>query len=322
MNLKTLLLTWLTALSLNILKAQAVQDTTAKDVVTALKQDSLQKKSTADTINPFRITSGYAGQVAALWFSTKDASDVTLRSSTRLWWWAAYDITKNTSLNVWSVIDISPKDWESFAFWQAFIKSQLWKELIINGWLIATPATMIRPFPVNSIGHFETSTDMLIPGGAPWVRFDRPWNVNGSLWVAIRKWTPEYGINIWYKASDMKVNVATWIQDEEVFGAVLSWSYKTFSWTFVLNQTSEKSLLGSKLLYTINIPWREWSLILFSVMNVDRNVPKDQMLNSLHWVLAAGKVDINGMPVDIVIWPWYDWVNKRIALYLQLALQR
>jgi hypothetical protein len=46
MNLKTLFLTGLTALSLNTLKAQTVQDTIKKDTVTTLQQEKNDLKLT------------------------------------------------------------------------------------------------------------------------------------------------------------------------------------------------------------------------------------------------------------------------------------
>ncbi len=57
MKLKTLLLTGLTALSLNALKAQDIKKTSAQDTVTVLKQ-----KTDKDN-NLLHLTSLYAGQI-------------------------------------------------------------------------------------------------------------------------------------------------------------------------------------------------------------------------------------------------------------------
>jgi hypothetical protein len=254
----------------------------------------------------------------------KDPSDISTYSSTRLWWWASYDITKGFSLQMMWILDISPNEWDTYAFWQAFLKSKIGKQWVVSTGLLATSATLLRPFPVDRTGHFETSTDALILWWAPWVRIDNNgWPVTASAWVAVRNEMPEYGANVWYKASaDEKVNLAWWYQNDDVFGLVLSGSYKAFSGTLVWNETVEQSRVGAKLLYWIDVPWRTWSLALFAVANRDLAQPQNQMMNGLAWVLAVGEVPVGGVPVQVVIWPGYDAVNNRVVMYLQIALQK
>ena len=321
MKLKQLAGICLFSLCVLWVKAQDTQKNTTDNVATTLQQDSVVQDA---PINPIKITSAYAGQITGLGFSIKDPSDINTYSSTRLWWWASYDMTKTLSLQMMWILDLSPKEWETFAFWQAFLKSKLWKEWVVSTGLLATSATLLRPFPVSWTGHFETSTDVLIPWGGPWFRVDNTsWDVSASAWVALRNWDPEYGANVWYKAStDVKVNLAWWYQNDDVFGVVLSGSYNALSWTLVWNETEDKSLVGAKLLYWIDIPWRTWSLAVFTVANRDLEQPTNSIMNGLAWVLAVDKVNVGAIPMNVVIWPAYDVVNKRVVMYLQVALQK
>ncbi len=320
MKLNKLLFTWMLTLLVLWAKAQEIQQTSSQDTVATLQHDSLPEQTKT---HPLRVTSLYAGQIAGLWFSQKDVNDIDIYSSTRLGWWAAYDITKTTSFNAWSIIDLSQKEGETFFLGQAFLASKLGQKRKATLWLAATPVTLLRPFPVHRTGHFETSTDALIPGGAPWFRVDKSGNRNGSAWVAMRKWSPEYGANIWYAAdTDKKANLAWRYQDDETFGMVLSGSYKAFSWTFVWNETETQSRLWGKLLYLLDIPWRTVSVAFFTVANRDFEQPQQPMMNGLVGALAVDEVKVGNVPVNIVLWPGYDLVNERIVVYLQLALQK
>jgi len=321
MKLKNILLTWLAALAFTAVKAENIQTTTADSVSITLQQEPLAEDT---LINPLKITSAYAGQITGLGFSTKDPSDISTYSSTRLWGWASYDITKELSLQMMWILDISPNEWNTYAFWQAFLKSKIGQQWVFSTWLLATSATLLRPFPVDWTGHFETSTDALIPWWAPWFRIDHNgWPVTASAWVAMRNGMTEYGASVWYKASDdEKANIAWWCQNEDVFGLVLSVSYNAFSRTLVWNETVEQSRVGAKLLYWIDVPWRTWSLALFAVANRDLAQPENKIMNGLVWVLAVGELHVGTAPVHVVIWPWYDAVQKNVVMYLQVALQK
>ncbi len=335
MKLKNLLLTWLAALTLYTAKGQDVKNNTSLHLVdnlnTELVSNSEDQKDTSDVAqNPISLTSWYAGQITWVTFDPANIENVKVFNTTRAWLWAAFDLTKNLSLNTWWLIDVSD-NWK-YVLGQAFLKQKIWENYAVSSWLLATPATLLRPKPLSGAGHFETWTDALIQWWKPWVRLDKKWKINWSVWLAAvpdESWdtAPQFWLNLWLadsansKEITKKINIAWRYQDWDNLWLVLSWAYQAVSWTIVYNETMWKDNYWYKLWYAIDLPHEDALIALYWVQNWKENDLWDLDEYAEVWALAIWKVKLGDVPVDVVLWPWYIVKDKKITGYVQISTQ-
>lgn len=354
MKLKTLFLTWLTALALYTAKGQEITDTAALetiknfDIELAEGTNQEAKKDTAKITNPFKITSGYAGQLTWVTYNKDNLDDgkMDVSSNTRVWGWLKYTIlnkrklAQELSLNTWGVAQYDPdKKWLSFRTWQAFLKWIPVENLAVLLWNPGTPETLNRPFPPSWGSHFETWTQALMKWGTLWGRVDwilpisaRQWkaNVNGSLWIARRWGEMEYGANIGYKNKvskdeTNKINIAWHYSNKDVWGWLVSWNYRSLSWAFVYKEEWGKlwSSVWHQVMKSFDLPWKSGILLAYFVQNWNKNpetagnyIPTQSEL----WLLWIWEVEVWGKTIDVTTGPWYDFLKNNLNFYVQISI--
>lgn len=185
MNLKTLLLTWLTALALNAVKSQTVQDSVAQDTVNILQQKS-----------DLQLTHLYAWAYA---IGTADEQSVQT-GNMHIWWniraWgrAVWNISNTLSAN-WllaydystdgNMLHLAAMDWQPVT----------WTK--VTAWRTWSAATQMTDLPVSPWGDFlfSAESDAVAPG--LWVKVNQQ---IGNLTVAGSGMIREGGIepSIWF----------------------------------------------------------------------------------------------------------------------------
>lgn len=163
MNLKTLLLTGLTALSLNTLKAQAAQETTAKDTVTTLEQK-----------NGLDITHLYAWSYAFGIFDKEslETGKVWIAWNIRAWARAVWKMSDKLSVN--GLVAYDQNSWEpgNMLYLTALdYKAAEWTVITVGR--AADAGTQMLALPVDPSGHLLFAAEQAAVNPWLWVKVNQ-----------------------------------------------------------------------------------------------------------------------------------------------------
>lgn len=104
----------------------------------------------------------YAGFVGSAFIDTKNPKNVSTFANLRAGGFFEKKISKQTTLNAWATFDPG----SNLILFQAVAKTKLSKDWGLQYGYGATPATLIRPFPLSVDGQFQFTAESMPPGGA------------------------------------------------------------------------------------------------------------------------------------------------------------
>jgi hypothetical protein len=299
MNLKTLFLTGLTALSLNTLKAQTVQDTIKKDTVTTLQQEK----------NDLKLTHLYAWSYAFGIFDKEslETGKVWIVWNIRAWARGVWKMSEKLSAN--GLVAYDQNSWEpgKMLYLTAVdYKASEWT--VITVWRTADAWTQMLALPVDPSGHLLFAAEQAAV--TPW------------LWVKVNQ-----------KLGDASV-VVSWMIRQWGIEPSMMVQYWSFSWAVLHNPLTKKFHWG--LMYVADLT--NWANIFsmarlkpesvsFSSMYTTKNSigmfvnaqynRTDKSFDTFFvWALKSMKQKNQWAK----LWAWYDVAQKNVQTVLFVTL--
>ena len=187
MKLKNILLTGLTVLALQWLKAQEVTSSAADSTVTTLEQSSPDSVTTE--INPLRITSWYVWTYAVGTANKQTLSEWSMSTfgSIRVWWAGEWEMTEKVSANAVVAYDQTSGKSGGFlhSFWTTYYPTEGTDAAIGK---IPTAGTFMIGSPVTPGGHFLFTAEWKAPLSWVGARVDKTlWSTELSVWGVVRE---------------------------------------------------------------------------------------------------------------------------------------
>lgn len=299
MNFKTLFLTGLTALSLNTVKAQNVQDTIKKDTVTTLQQEK----------NDFKLTHLYAWSYAFGIFDKESLETGKIWIVWNIRAWARGVRKMSDKLSVNGLVAYDQNSWalgNMFYLTAVDYKAAEWT--VITVWRTADAWTQMLALPVDPSGHLLFAAEQ----------------------AAVN---PGFGAKVNQKIGNASL-VASWMMRQWGIEPSMMLQYWPFSWAVSQNPLTKKLQWGLMYVADLTNGANIFSMarlkpesVSFSWMyttknsigmfvNAQYNRTEKSFDTFFVWALKSMKQKNQSAK----LWAWYDVAQKNVQTVLFVTL--